>query len=688
MAAMGPQIYTRRDVRRLMAALGIFVGVPCVLLLFLGWQSLQSLHAAAAAQRREAIRHDLQDTGRELSARWEELLIRAGEPLRGRDPATAGFWGAAQQALDETAGIRAVLALDAAGRVVFPLPGQTGGGDLPRLSGVHPAAAALEAARRAHWIENDPARAVEFYRAVLAEPRTPEAVRVAVCAEMAQCHRRQGEQMAAGEDYDHMLAEARTEGPSVWAVLGAVELARESGDAEQTARWTRTLLEVCLRDGLAWDLDTLQAVRERIPPAGADAAGAAAGLREVDQLIAARRAAENFVQAHGAGPFPFVRDSRRPGYAAVLLASAQAACLGVDVREALAGGAWLAFEIDWDVWRKAVAAPLLSGLAERWGGQAEWVAIPAPAAPGTVAPGPDLVAALPEPLGHWALGYREKPVSRWAVLAGTPSKSRAALLGLAVVLALAGLMVPFFYLRRSLRLAGLQADVMDRISHELRTPITSLAVLADSLERHADETDAAAGRRLRALVREEVQRLARLSARLLDFARQRAGPVRLRCEPAQLNGWVAEIAQRLPAETGLEPGNLALAIEPGNYAGAFDREALEEILRNLVENAVKYSAGPAEVRIGLRRAGAEARLTVSDRGLGMDARTVRRLFTPYFRGDAGLSARVPGLGLGLAIVQGLVRAHGGTLTVQSAPGQGSTFEIRLPLAPDGGGEDA
>ena len=685
MAAMGPQIYTRRDVRRLLVALGFFVVVPCGLLLFLGWQSLQSLHAAAVAQRREAIRHELQDAGREFLARWEELLIRAGEPVRGRDPATAGFWSAAQQVLGETAGIRAILALDAAGRLAFPQSGQTGGGDLPRLSGVHPAAAALDAARRAHWIENDPDRAVEFYRAVLAEPRTPEAVRVAVCAEMAQCHRRRGERMTAGEDYDRMLAEARTEVPSVWAVLGAVELARESGDAERTARWTRTLLEVCLRDGLAWDLDTLQAVRERLPPTGTEDAGAAGSMRAVDQLIATRQAAEDFVQAHGKGPFSFARDARRPGFAVVPLAPAQAACLGVDAREALAGGVWLAFEIDLDAWREAVAAPLLRGLAERWGGQAEWMATPAPGAPSQ---GPDLVAVLPEPLNQWSLGYREKPVSRWAVLAGTPSKSRVAILGLAVVLALAGLMVPFFYLRRSLRLAGLQADVMDRISHELRTPITSLAVLADSLERHADGTDAAAGRRLRALVREEVQRLARLSARLLDFARQRAGPVRLRCEPAQLNGWVAEIAQRLPAETGLEPGNLALALEPGNYAGAFDREALEEILRNLVENAVKYSAGPAEVRIGLRRAGAEARLTVSDRGLGMEARTVRRLFTPYFRGDAGLSARVPGLGLGLAIVQGLVRAHGGAITVQSAPGQGSTFELRLPLAPDSSGEEA
>ena len=102
-----------------------------------------------------------------------------------------------------------------------------------------------------------------------------------------------------------------------------------------------------------------------------------------------------------------------------------------------------------------------------------------------------------------------------------------------------------------------------------------------------------------------------------------------------------------------------------------------------MENATKYSEAPAVVRIELRRSGNEATLAVSDRGRGLDARTLRQLFTPYFRGDASLAARVPGLGLGLAIVRGLVRAHAGTIAVRSAPGQGSTFEIHLPLAPEG-----
>ena len=184
---------------------------------------------------------------------------------------------------------------------------------------------------------------------------------------------------------------------------------------------------------------------------------------------------------------------------------------------------------------------------------------------------------------------------------------------------------------------------------------------------------------------ERIIDVVRLSDRLLDFARQRAGVVLVKREPAHLNELVAAIVPRLPAETGVAADRLVWTVEPGAYRGGFDPAALGEILGNLVENAVKYSDGPADVRIALRRAGNHAILTVSDCGRGMDARTVKKLFTPYFRGDASLSARVSGLGLGLAIVRGLVRAHDGTILVQSVPGRGSTFEIHLPLAPETGG---
>ena len=678
---MSPQLYTRRDVRRLMAALGAFVAVPCALLVFLAWQSLHGLHAAAVAQRREALRRDVQNAGRDLQARLESGWARAAEPLRGREPATVAFWSDAWKSRASLAGLRTVLVLDTAGRPVWPRLDGAGGDDLPRLSAWHPAQAALQEARTAFWVARDPGRAVEFYKALLAEARVPEAVRVSVCAEQAQCEERLGDAAAALASYDRMLAEAREVPPSVWALLRAVELAREAGDGEREARWIRALLDVCRREGPTMELEALRAAERRLAAAGATVAPEGLGdLQEIRRLAAARTAAADFVRRRGPGPFPFAAGSGARDFESVALAPAAAELLLVDVRAPLAGGGWLAFEIDMDAWRAQEAEPLLSELARRWGGQIAWVATPARvAAPaeGT------LLEPLPAPLDAWSLRYREEPIPVWAALAGTRTKGRAAILGIAAALALLGLALLGVALRRSLRLAGLQADVMDRISHELRTPIASLSVLADSLERHADGTDPAGDRRLRSLMRDEVHGLARLSDRLLDFARLRAGTATVRREPAALDEQVAAIVARLPAETGIAAERLAFVVEPNRYAGAFDAAALAEILRNLVENATKYSEAPAVVRIELRRSGNEATLAVSDRGRGMDARTLRHLFTPYFRGDASLAARVPGLGLGLAIVRGLVRAHAGTIAVRSAPGQGSTFEIHLPLAPEG-----
>ena len=686
---MGPQLYSRRDVRRLMAALGVFVVVPCALLVFLAWQSVHSLHEIARTQRRDACRRELRDLGLNVRDRLANWLARAGEPLRARPPADPSFWIEAMRSLGADPGIRTVLALDPAGNLAGPWNGKTPTDDLPRLSSLHPAHAALRDARRARWIDGDPARALERYRQVVDEPRTPPAVRLGVWAEMAQCEQQRGDVPAALENYDRMLAAAENLSLPALALLRAVELAQEAGDAERARRGSLALLETCERRGMEMDLDELEIAADRLRAAWTEMPDdLVEPWGRVKLLAKARAAREAFVHTHGTGPFPFRFGAEPRGFEAAELprsAGPEPSLVLVDVRAALADGSWLAFEIDLAEFRAGVLEPALRAWAVPCGGSAECVATPAPEALVAADSGDRMIQPLPAPLDFWALDYRIEPSSMWATLAASRTKTRAAILGFAAALALLGLVVPFSYMRRSLRLAGLQADVMDRISHELKTPITSLAVLADTLDRRGERVDPAADRQLRVLMRDEVRRLVRLSNRLLDFSRQRAGTVRLDREPGQLAEMLAAIVRSLPAETGLEAGRLAFDVQPADYAGEFDREALGEIARNLVENAVKYGEGPVAVRISLRRAGRSAVLAVADNGRGMDAHTLRRLFTPYFRADNHLAARVPGLGLGLSIVRGLVRAHGGSISVRSAPGQGSTFEIRLPLSLDSGG---
>ena len=686
---MSSQLYLQRDIRRLMAALGVFIVVPCALLVFLAWQSVHSLHEIARAQRREACRHELEDLGMEMRDRLDDWLARMGEPLRADPPSDPAFWIAAARQLEAEEGIRTVLALDSAGRLLPPDSGKNLADDLPRLSSLHPAHAALQEALRAHRVDGDFARALELYRQVADEPRTPLAVRLGVRVEMARCEERQGDVPAALICYDRMREEAQALMPSALALLHAVELARQAGDRERAWRWSLTLLRACERRGMEMDLDELEVAIDRLRASWGERPDDLLGLwGRVELLAKARAAREAFVCAHGTGPFPFRFGPGTRDFTMAALprsSTSEASLLLVDARAVQPDGARLAFEIDLAGLRAGVLEPVLRERLAAWGGCAEWVATPPPGNVPAADSGDRMIHPLPAPLDFWSIDYRAEPASMWATLAASRTKTRVAILGTAVALALLGLVVPFSYMRRSLRLAGLQADVMDRISHELKTPIASLSVLADTLERRQEPADPAVDRQLRTLLRDEVRRLVRLSDRLLDFARQRAGTVRLDREPGRLEEILAEIVRRLPAETDVEARRLTCDVQPGNYAGEFDREAIGEILRNLVENAVKYGGDPAEVWISLRRSGPAAVLAVADNGRGMDTRTLCHLFTPYFRADSSLAARVPGLGLGLAIAQGLVRAHGGSIAVESAPGRGATFEIRLPLSSESGG---
>jgi hypothetical protein len=679
--AMSPQFYTRRDVRRLMAALGAFVAVPCALLVFLAWQSLHSLHAAAVAQRREALRRDVRDAGRNLQARLEEELVRAGDPLRGRDPAAATFWSDAWQRTAVLAGLRTVLVLDAAGRPLRPRPEDAGGDDLPRLSALHPAQAALQEARTALWAADDPRRAREFYKAILAEARVPEAVRLSVCAEQAQCEERLGDAVAALASYDRMLAEARELAPSVWALLRAAELAREVGDGEREARWRRALLDICHREGLELDLDALRIAGQRLADAAGNAAPEMAGaIGEIQRLAAARGAAANFVRRRGPGPFPFAVGSGARAFESAASASAAADLLMVDVRAPLADGGWLAFEIDLDAWRAQAAEPWLGELERRWGGQVAWVATPAPAAADANADAA-LLEPLPAPLNAWALRYREKPISVWAALAGSPTKGRAAILGVAAALALLGLAAPGFYLRRSLRLAGLQADVMDRISHELRTPIASLCVLADALERRADGADPEGDRRLRFLV---ARRSARFGAAQRPAAGFRAaarghGGGAARTDAARRTGGRDRGA---PAgRDGRGGGTLGLDLGTGIVRRRLRRRrarrnpAQSGGERREVQRRARGRPDRTAPFRERRRAGGER--SRPRHGRADPAAPVHAVF-PRRRAPGGARAG-PGPGLGHRSRAGS-RARGNHRGALRA-GRGSTFEIHLPLAP-------
>lgn len=225
--------------------------------------------------------------------------------------------------------------------------------------------------------------------------------------------------------------------------------------------------------------------------------------------------------------------------------------------------------------------------------------------------------------------------------------------------------------RRSLRLRD---EFLSVASHELRTPLTALLLqlqsLARSLMKHGvtealvDKADAAT---------RHAGRLSHLVEGLLDASRLAEGRLTLVIEPVDL----AEVAEEVVGQfcDEVEQTPIALEIE-SRPVGSWDRIRVEQVVTNLLSNAVKYGARqPVDVRI--RSADQKAVLSVRDRGIGIDAKDLKRIFGRFERAVSVRS--YGGLGLGLYAARRIVRAHGGRIWAQSAPGEGATFVVELPL---------
>ncbi len=215
-------------------------------------------------------------------------------------------------------------------------------------------------------------------------------------------------------------------------------------------------------------------------------------------------------------------------------------------------------------------------------------------------------------------------------------------------------------------------------AHELRTPITSLLLYSDLIMRRLPSGDAADPRQQRAVrsVREQAQRLHRLSSALLDLTRLQQGRLTIEHAPVPLADLVHGIVE---AQAPLWEGHqLQLHVAAAPLVVTGDALRLEQVVHNLLENAVKYSPGGV-IEIGVEPHGDQACLWVRDQGIGIPAAALPQLFSRFFRASNVDSAHISGLGIGLYLVKEIVTQHGGTVAVESREGAGSTFTVRLPL---------
>jgi signal transduction histidine kinase len=265
------------------------------------------------------------------------------------------------------------------------------------------------------------------------------------------------------------------------------------------------------------------------------------------------------------------------------------------------------------------------------------------------------------------------------------SRSRRHLLltgGLAALLAI-GLLATIRAAARERELASLQSHFVSTVSHELKTPLTSIRMFAEMLREGVAGGDAERQGRYHDIIVKESQRLGLLIANLLDYAQVERGTRRYsqgRERVAAVAGEAVDTFRRLQDP---DRGNeVRLQVSPTAAAAdaVVDREVLVGAVLNLLSNAAKYGGVGKPIAVDVARAAAEVTITVTDHGPGIPPAEQSRIFREFYRAPAAFSSGAPGTGLGLALVKRHVEAQGGTVSVASEEGRGAAFTIALPVA--------
>jgi signal transduction histidine kinase len=265
-----------------------------------------------------------------------------------------------------------------------------------------------------------------------------------------------------------------------------------------------------------------------------------------------------------------------------------------------------------------------------------------------------------------------------AEIAATAARSRVVLAGL-VALGLFVLAGGTFIVRavnRELEVSRLQTDFVAAVSHEFRTPLTSIRQVSESLlEGRVPEARRDEYYRMQ---QRDSERLRRLVESLLDFGRMESGAREYRLEPVDVTVLVRSLADEFSAGVVGAGYRVETTLQSEGMSVSADREAIGRAIWNLLDNAVKYS--PSYKTVWLRTAAGDGcvKISVQDRGVGVPPADQRRIFDKFARGANAAATGAKGTGLGLAMVQHIVGAHGGKVQVESKPGDGSTFTITLP----------
>jgi signal transduction histidine kinase len=243
-------------------------------------------------------------------------------------------------------------------------------------------------------------------------------------------------------------------------------------------------------------------------------------------------------------------------------------------------------------------------------------------------------------------------------------------------LANGGAVVALFDLTAIRKLETVRRDFVANVSHELRTPLTIVGGFAETLQ----DPDVPPERRAEfaRTIYSNTQRMQRIVDELLDLSRIESGHWKPRPQSVRLAEVTAEVFARVSAAAGKKGVTLETEFDRATSTVHADRTALEQILLNLVENALRHTAQGGSITVDTTAARNGVLLEVRDTGSGIPPEHLPRIFERFYRADSGRSREAGGTGLGLAIVKHLVEAHGGSVTADSVVGSGTTIKIFFP----------
>jgi signal transduction histidine kinase len=300
----------------------------------------------------------------------------------------------------------------------------------------------------------------------------------------------------------------------------------------------------------------------------------------------------------------------------------------------------------------------------------------------------EIVKSFPFVFTDWKIGLASRSVTPAEVARRSFVLNFLLSLALAAAL-LGGLALAFQTASRQMKLSQMKSDFVSNVSHELRTPLASIRVFGEFLRLGRVDSPEKA-REYGDYIETESRRLTQLINNILDFASIESGRKSYGFEKADVEEVVGETLKTFGVRLRQSGFRIAFAApERPLPCVHLDRGAIAQSLSNLLDNAVKYSEGSdhqADIEVGVRHEGAWIVIWVRDHGIGIPKDEQAKIFERFHRVGTGLVHDVKGSGLGLSIVQHIVQAHHGRVTVESRPGEGSTFSIHLPVDPPAPGE--